>query len=94
MPIDEIEPTRKPEPQFYDLRKSKANNFGINGFVNLTLAGANLKAEYRDLTGGLILTENWTADSSGAVKLSSMKKETTDTNFVVRGSVIGVSGSP
>lgn len=92
MPIDAIEPKGKPEPLFYDLRKSKTNNFGINGSVNLTFAGANLTAEYLDLTGERILTENWRADSSGAVKLIRMKKETADPDFVVRGSAPGASG--
>jgi hypothetical protein len=80
MPVDRGIPAHDPTTVFYDNRQSK-NNYGVNGFVNLTFTGTSLAAEYEDLDGTKVLREDWTVDGSGAVQLMSRHKLISDPDF-------------
>jgi hypothetical protein len=80
MPVDTGEPRKEPRPVFYDDRRAK-NGFGVNGHVNLTFSGPNLKTVYVDLDGKELLREEWGADNSGAVQLISKEKLISDPDF-------------
>ncbi len=50
-------------------------NVGFNGHVNLSLAGPKLHAEYLDLNGTLLFTEDWLVDlRSGALQGPKLAK--------------------
>lgn len=81
MPLSIADPRPgKPQPIFYDVRRG-ANNFGVNGHVNLSFMGPRLTATYVDLTGEEIQIEEWSADGSGAVQLVSRTKKISDPDF-------------
>ena len=44
---------------------------GWNGFANLTLSGARLTIDYRDITNRRLYTETFTATPTGSVQLTT-----------------------
>ena len=66
MPVD-LPPDAPPHPEcpleFVDRRHYKNDEnlqIGINGFVQITLRGNVLRAEYRDVYGTVVCSEDWT----------------------------------
>lgn len=74
MPVETTPPRYKEVPlRFHDSRTDYriGDNVtaGWNGFANLTLDGARLTIDYRDITNRRLYTETFTATPSGSVQL-------------------------
>lgn len=60
----------------------EAINVGFNGHVNLSFDGPVLRAEYVDLNGALLFTEDWRVDlASGALADPQLKKVLQDSSL-------------
>ncbi len=79
MPVDLGVPVREPRPVFYDNRRG-AGGFGVNGHVNLVLAGPQVRCSYVDLNGNLLLEEMFEV-SGGNVELVSQRQIVQDPDF-------------
>ena len=66
-------------------RNGESIDVGFNGHVNLSLAGPALHAEYVDLNGARLLTEDWRVDlSSGALQGPNLAKVLQDPSLHFR----------
>jgi hypothetical protein len=79
MPVDLGTPVREPHPLFYDNRRG-AHGFGVNGHVNLTFEGPQVRCSYVDWEGNLLLEEMFTM-ASGDLELVSQRLVVQDPNF-------------
>ena len=79
MPVDLGAPVREPRPSFYDNRRG-ANEFGVNGHVNLSFEGPRVHCSYVDLNGNELLEETFQA-AGGNVGLVSQRQVIQDPDF-------------
>jgi len=84
MPVEVDAPKHEPAPLFYDLRTSR-DQYGVNGFVNLTFDGPNLCVDYKDLDDTTILWARWVVEGGGMIRILSGEKMINDDKFHVRG---------
>jgi hypothetical protein len=64
MPVDIVTPQGNAPLQFFDERvyaQDECTKFGMNGFVNLKIAGNTVTLDHRDVSNKSILTETFTA---------------------------------
>jgi hypothetical protein len=77
MPVDLGTPDAKKAPlQLYDPRTrnlSDGTAVGVNGFVNLTIAGTVLTLDYRDIDNTQLLVESFTATGGGGFTQTVVK---------------------
>lgn len=76
MPVEVTKPTHNDVPlRYHDARTDypigDGDTAGWNGYANLTISGAHLTIDYRDITNHSLYTETFTATVGGSVEIAS-----------------------